>query len=101
MKPCTQCVKVTAQPNKYDWLVQQLQESSNLLKDVPECIYYLIGRTEEPNTVCIVELWTSKEAKDAFGAKPEVVKELKDTFMSLVASIDRPTTATIIGGVGI
>jgi len=46
-------------------------------------------------------LWTSKEAKDAFGAKPEVVKELKDTFMSLVASIDRPTTATIIGGVGI
>jgi len=101
MGPYTQCVKVIARPDKYDQLIQQLQESSKLLNDIPECIYYLIGVTEEPNTVCIAELWVSKEAKEAFGARPDVAKELKDTFMSLVASIDKPTTATIIGGVGI
>ncbi len=101
MNAYMQCATVITKPGMRDQLVQQLQTSSKLLNDVPECAYYLIGTNENPDAVCITELWTSKDAKDAFAARPDVAAQLKDTFMPLVASIDPPITATIIGGVGV
>lgn len=96
-----QYVKAMAKPGKRDELVQQLRESVAMLEDVKDCVYYLISTTEEPDVVCVSELWTSKEAKDAFGMRPEVAQAMRDTFVPLVASMGEQVKMTVVGGVGI
>ena len=96
-----QCAKVMAKPGKRDELVQLLAQSSEQLKDMPDCLYYLVGTTDEADEVCISELWTSKEAKDAFGARPDVAEAMKSTFVPLLASMDKPIVTTMVAGVGV
>ena len=96
-----QCAKVMAKPGQRDELVRLLTQSSELLKDVPDCLYYLIGTTDEADAICISELWTSKEAKDAFGTRPDVAEAMKSTFLPLLASMDKPIITTMVAGVGV
>jgi quinol monooxygenase YgiN len=96
-----QYVRTTAKPGKRDELIQRLQDSVAILEDVPDCVYYLISTTDDPDVVCISELWTSREAKDAFGMRPEVAQAMRDTFVPLVASMGDQAKMTVVGGVGI
>lgn len=98
-----QHVKTIAKPGKRDELIQQLKQvikSTGLLKDNSGCIYYLISTTEEPDAVCVSELWTSKEAKDAVEKNPESAKVMKE-LIPLVASMADRTVMTVVGGIGI
>lgn len=99
-----QYVKTIAKPGKRDELIQQLEKNIEMLKDAPDCIYYLITTTEHPDEVCALELWTSKEAKDAFAARPDAVQAMKDAMsqlMPLVASMGEQSKMSVVGGVGV
>ena len=95
-----QHMKVTAQPGQRDALIQQLDASIGMLKRTPGCIYYLISTTDEPDAVCVSELWASKEAKDAVAKDPESAKVMSQ-LAPLIAAMGERTTMTVVGGVGI
>jgi quinol monooxygenase YgiN len=95
-----QHAKTIVRPGKRDEVIQRLNESIELLKRTPGCIYYLISTTEEPDVVWIAELWASKEAKEGLATSPEAAKVMKE-LMPLIVSVTDRTAMTVVGGFGV
>ena len=99
-QPYAQHAKMIIRPGKRDEVIQRLNESTEVLRHTPGCVYYLIGTTKEPNAVWISELWTSKKEKDALAANPETAKVMQE-LMPLVVSVTDRTDMAVVGGFGI
>ena len=95
-----QHAKMIVKPGKRDEVIQQLNANMEVLGRIPGCIYYLISTTEEPDTVWISELWTSKAAKEALAKSPETAKGMQE-LMPLIASIADQAVMTVAGGFGL
>lgn len=64
--------KLGAVPGRRDELVARLTQRSALLRDAG-CLLYEVGiNDDEPDTVFVMELWTSADAHAASLALPEV-----------------------------
>lgn len=92
--------KFTAQPGKRDELKDILLQAAELLQQNPECIHYLIGTTDQPDDVWVIETWESKEAHDK-SLEPENIRTLIKTAMPLIASMPEQTELDTHGGKGI
>jgi quinol monooxygenase YgiN len=92
--------KMIVKSGSRDEAIRLVNESIEVLSRTHGCVYYVIGTTEEPDTVWISELWTSKEAKDALAASPETEEVMKE-LMPLVVSMSNRTVMTVVGGLGL
>jgi|SRR6185503_3380995 len=102
-----QHVKAVAKPGKRDELIRFLEQTANrFLTNSPHCLQYLIGTTEEPDSVWVLELWTSKKAKDddptnLINMSPEDRDQIQSQFAPLIVSMTDRIGMTIVGGKGI
>jgi quinol monooxygenase YgiN len=92
--------KFTAHPGKRDELLSILLKAADLLKNNNDCIHYLVGTSESPNDVWVIETWKNKEAHDK-SLEPEEIRALIQQAMPLIASMSDQTELSTHGGKGI
>lgn len=90
----------TAQSGKREELMAVLLKAAKALEINSDCLQYLISTTEEPETLYVTEIWTSKQAHDASLEPPEV-KALITQAMPLIASVSNIVEQQIEGGKGL
>lgn len=78
--------KLTAKPGERDKLVATLLQAATHLKENPDCIQYLIGTTDEPDTVWVSEVWITKEAHDASLQIENLRNTLRQGFPLILAT---------------
>ncbi len=81
-------------------LVGHLLQAAKLLEPNPACIHYVVGTSDEPEAVWILEAWTDKTAHDA-SLGGEDVRQLIGKARPLVAGMSDQTELTIHGGKGV
>jgi quinol monooxygenase YgiN len=91
--------KFSTHPGKRDQLVGHLLEAAKLLERNPQCIYYVVGITGEPEEVWVWEAWTDKSSHGA-SLEAEDVRRLIQDARPLVAAISHHTELAIKGGKG-
>ncbi len=80
--------KLTAHPGKREELAKMMLESSETLKGMEGCIYYILHEAEEnPDDLWITELWESQEAHAA-SLKNDKVLAVISRCRPLIAGID-------------
>ncbi len=92
--------KITARPGKGGELVGCLLQAAELLEGDAGCIHYVVGTTEEPDAVWVVEAWTDKAAHDA-SLEAENIRKVVEKARPLIASVSDQTQLTIHGGKGV
>ncbi|GIP21630.1 putative quinol monooxygenase [Paenibacillus sp. J22TS3] len=93
-------VKFTAVPGERNNLAQILLNAADSLQTVPECLIYAIHVTEnEPDTVWVTEVWSSKVAHDA-SLQQEDTQAAIGRAKSLIAGIEA-VQLTSLGGKGL
>lgn len=93
--------KLFAQSGKGDELASILVEAAELMKSAKGCHIYVVGQqVDEKDTICISEVWDSKEAHDESLNLPGV-KELIGKAMPILEGQPESFEVDIIGGQGI
>lgn len=92
--------KFIAHPGKRDELVNILLRAAEMLGSNKDCLHYIIGTTEEPNDIWVMETWTNKAAHDA-SLNPEDIKALIRQAMPLIAASADQTETQVLGGKGL
>jgi quinol monooxygenase YgiN len=92
--------KFKAHNNKHDNLLTLLLEAAHHLRDNSDCIQYIVGTNEEPNSIVVCEVWTSQAAHDAC-LGDVVVKRIMEAAKPLIDSITHMTELHIQGAKGI
>jgi quinol monooxygenase YgiN len=92
--------QLTTKPGERDKLVATLLQAATLLKENSECIQYLIGTTDQPDTIWVTEVWSSKEAHDASLHIENLRNTIRQGFPLILAT---PTSEVFvpIGGKGL
>jgi quinol monooxygenase YgiN len=76
---------ITAHPGKGDELLEVMRAGS---VDMDGCELYVIGRsTEDPDVLCVAELWRDAQAHAA-SLQVDAVRETIGRAMPLIAGID-------------
>lgn len=90
-----------AKPGKRDELLASLLKAADMLQANKDCLLYVMGTSQaEPDAVWSNEIWTNKAAHDA-ALEPDDVKAAIVQAMPLIASMDRKTELTVVGGKGL
>ena len=92
--------KFTAQDGKRDELATILLQAAVLLRKNEGCIHYLVGTTQDPKDVWVIETWTDKESHDK-SLEPNDIKDLIKQAVPLIASMSERTELAVHGGKGI
>lgn len=93
--------KFFAAEGKGDELAAILMEAANLMKSADGCCIYVVGQDAgNPDTICISEVWESKELHDA-SLHIEGVAELIGRARPLMEGRPESTSVDVHGGVGI
>lgn len=93
--------KFFAAKGKGDELAAILMEAAKLMKPAEGCFMYVVGQeTDNPDTICISEVWKSKEHHDA-SLHMEGVAELIGRARPLMDGRPESTSVDVLGGVGI
>lgn len=93
--------KLYAQAGKGDELASILAEAAELMKKAKGCYIYVVGQqADNKETVCISEVWESKEDHDESLNLPGVW-ELIGKAMPILQGSPESFEVNIIGGVGI
>ncbi len=92
--------KIVALDGKRDRLVEILLHAAELLKQNEKCLFYIVGKSDNPNDIWVSELWEDKEAHDA-SLEPKDISELIMTARPLIADMPAGTEFQVLGGKGI
>ena len=92
--------KFSAVPGKRDELVDHLLRAAALLERNDDCLYYLVGTSDEPDAVWVIEGWTDRAAHDA-SLEPEDVRALVQKARPLIAGMSDQTQLCVHGGKGL
>lgn len=92
--------KLTAKPGKRDEVVGILLESGKLLDD-PGCLMYLVSEAvDDPNTIYVTDLWTTKESHVEALKSPEL-RPFVERAMPLLEGRPEQIELRPAGGVGV
>lgn len=90
-----------AQAGQRDALAAVLLESAALLRDTPECEFYIVSVSEsEPDTVWVSEIWASREDHAASLARADV-RALIGRGRPLIAGMGVRFETIPLGGKGL
>jgi quinol monooxygenase YgiN/mannose-6-phosphate isomerase-like protein (cupin superfamily) len=94
--------KATAKPGQGQGLAERLLAVADGLRSVPGCELYVINRAaDEPDTVWVTEIWTSREALDA-SLETDATKAQIPEVLALVAGGGFERIDVVpLGGVGL
>jgi quinol monooxygenase YgiN len=93
--------RIHAQPGKGDELEAILLAAADGLRDDPQCLLYVVFRDDaDPDTVCVTEAWSTREAHDA-SLQQESVKEQIAQAVPLLAGRPDATELRPVGGKGL
>ena len=90
----------TAQSGKREELMTVLLNAAKALEINSDCLQYLISTSEEPETLYVTEIWTSKQAHDDSLEPPEV-KAVIAQAMPLITSVSNIVEQQFVGGKGL
>ena len=95
------CVnKFTTQSGKYEELKTILLKAADALEANSDCLQYLISTPNEPETLYVNEIWTSKQTHYASLELPKV-KAVIAQAMPLIVSVSNILEYQIEGGKGL
>ena len=90
--------KLLAQPGSGEQLQGYLLEAARQMKQLPDCLCYIVGVSpQEPDHVYVYEAWTSEAAHDA-ALTMEVFQELIQRAGPLILGMEDQVPLTILGG---
>lgn len=89
---------VTATPGRREDLVVLLVRASDALRDVPDCLLYLVATTDQPDDVVVTEVWTDQRAHDASLTTP-AVRALIAEARPLIAGMQPGTRLDVRAGI--
>ncbi len=92
--------RISAQPGKREELIGILLQASELLRANDGCIYSLIGTSDGPDDVWVVEAWTDEQAHDR-SLEPEDVRALILQARPLIADMGDQRVLELRGGKGL
>jgi len=92
--------RFTAHDGRRDELLAILLDAARALEADPGCLLYLVGTSEEPETIWVQEAWTDEAAHDA-SLEPEEVRATIARAMPLIAGISDSTRLELHGGKGL
>jgi quinol monooxygenase YgiN len=93
--------KLTAHDGKRAALLEKMLQASELMKQVPGCLLYVVATSEaEPNAVFVTELWKDQDSHGA-SLSMEGVRSLIVETLPLLASKPEGTKVTAVGGKGL
>ncbi len=88
------------QPSRHDDVISILLESTEQLRE-HGCRAYIVGVSDDdPDLICVSEIWDSKEAHDASLQLPEV-REAITRAMPLLTGEFTGQQMTVRGGLGL
>jgi len=93
--------KFTIKDGERDNMVNILLEAAESMKDLDECLIYLISTSEsEPNCVFVYEVWSDVTAHQE-SLKLEATQTLIQRAKPIITGMERISTLKTIGGKGI
>ena len=87
------------QPGKREDVLAILLRASESLRDLG-CYAYVVGVADDPDVICVSELWTTREAHDAPLQLPET-REAIALAMPMLTGEFTGHEMTVRGGLGI
>ncbi|HEX6681736.1 MAG TPA: antibiotic biosynthesis monooxygenase [Candidatus Limnocylindrales bacterium] len=92
--------KLTAKPGKRDEVVGILLESGKLIDD-PACLMYLVSEAaDDPDTIYVTDLWTTKE-QHAEALKIPALRPFIERTMPLLEGMPEQIELHPVGGIGV
>ena len=94
--------RLTAVPGKRDELASILLEASRLVAKSKGCQIYVVSRDpSDPDSVCITEVWDSREDHDD-SLRNDLVRQLIGKAMPLLAGMpEKGQQLEVLGGLGV
>jgi quinol monooxygenase YgiN len=94
-------VRFHARPGRGDELVTALLDGIHSFGDTPACELCLVNRSaEDPDTVYVTEVWSSRAEHEAFAARADVQAFIDDVH-ALAAVPPEVTYVVPVGGMGL
>ena len=94
--------KLEAQPGSGETLAEILLGAAALMESAPGCILYVVTRdAENPDTICIMEVWQSREDHDNSLSLPGVRELIMQAMPILAVKPTGGTVLEVLGGKGV
>ncbi len=94
-------VEFTARPGRANELERLLLDTAHRMGDVRECTIYMVSRSpDHPETICVTEAWSSREAHELSLQEP-ATQALIERTRELMAGPPRASVLHPTGGKGI
>jgi quinol monooxygenase YgiN len=92
--------KLVAKPGERDRLADVLLRAAQAVAEAQGCRLYVVGVSDDPDAVWVVEVWDDREAHQA-SLRLESVRALIGEGVPLIAEMAEPVDIRLLGGHGV